>query len=115
MSRECENQMTLGGLIERLKQLDEQTIIKCGKRLDSYRGYYEDLAIEPSETGVNVVEFIKACEEADGETFTGYKGGDFTMDLDTPIFVAYYGSTGSPLKNIANGGELEVFKYRGWE
>ena len=115
MSAECNNQMTLGKLIERLKQLDEQTIIKCTIPLGSYRGYYEDLMIEPCESGVNVVDVIKSCEEANGATFTGYKGGDFTMDLETPIFVAYYGSTGSPLKNITNGGELEVFKYRGWE
>lgn len=113
--KECEGQMSLGDLIERLRQLNSDTIIKCDKRLDSYRGYYEDLAIEPNETGVNVVEFITTCEKANGGTFHGYKGGDFVMNLETPVFVAYYGSAGSPLKNITDNGEIEVFVYRGWE
>jgi hypothetical protein len=67
--------------------------------LDSYRGYYEQLAIEPEMGGdgkkVTVEEFLKRLEEAVGATFTGYKGGEFTMDRDTPIWIAEY-SMSSP-------------------
>ena len=37
---------------------------------------------------------VGVLEDAIGETFTGYKGGEFKMDGDTPVYYAPYGSTG---------------------
>jgi hypothetical protein len=62
--------------------------------LDSWRGSYDELAIEYTEdepiTGKSFIELLK---EANGKTYTGYKGGDFTMGKATPIWVANYGSS----------------------
>lgn len=59
--------------------------------LHSYRGYYDHLAagIE-ADRSIYVAEFLKGCREAMGHTFTGYKGGEYTMDAKTPVWVADY-------------------------
>lgn len=62
--------------------------------LDSYRGYYADLALEPTSTPITAEQLYVKLKQAHGTTFTGYKGGDFEMDGDTPLWVAEYGSTG---------------------
>lgn len=55
----------------------------------SYRGYYEDLAFEPLVEGSTVVsEFLAQCRRALARTYEGYKGGDYTMDEATPLWVA---------------------------
>jgi len=65
--------------------------------VDSYRGYYSDLAlgyeferaalggarIEPPKAG----ELRKDLAHAVGGTFGGWKGGDFTMTRDTRVWV----------------------------
>lgn len=40
-------------------------------------------------------EFLKMLKETVGKEFTGYKGGEFTMDENTPIWVANYGNSGN--------------------
>lgn len=90
----------LGELIARLENMPgEQPIrVEFDGRLcnpgdvDSYRGYYSDLYIdyegaEERTTG----DFLQNLREAVGETFTGYKGGDYTMSRSTPVWVDYYG------------------------
>lgn len=60
----------------------------------SWRGVYADLALEPVERGekpVTVRELIARCNSADGNVFEGYKGGDYRMDADTPVWVDNYG------------------------
>lgn len=59
----------------------------------SYRGYYEDLAFEPTPVAVSTVaDVLTMVTSALGATFEGYKGGDFTMSDDTPLWVSCYGS-----------------------
>lgn len=62
----------------------------------SYRGDYACLSFQPSSCHT-IGEMLAAAEFAVQKTFRGYKGGDFHMDLDTPCYVAPYGSTGEPL------------------
>lgn len=86
--------MTIGETIEWLRGCGHSGTEHgwiCG---DSYRGYYDCFSVEPAECYVSVQEMIGVLEEAIGETFTGYKGGEFTMDVDTPVFYAHYGNTG---------------------
>ena len=53
-----------------------------------YRGYYSDLAIGYGD-GVKVEDLLKSVRAAlDGETFHGYKGGEYTMSKDTPLWLA---------------------------
>lgn len=61
--------------------------------LDSYRGYYDHLAFDPVADKARTVEDVLGeCRNALGKTFTGYKGGYFTMDESTPIWVSSYGN-----------------------
>lgn len=62
---------------------------------NSYRGYYEQLAIgyeRTNPTCLNTVgKFLEGLKETIGKTFTGYKGGGNIMDQDTEIWVSNYG------------------------
>lgn len=62
---------------------------------DSWRGSYEELSIEYTDEGdydaMKLKEFITKAEECIDKVFTGYKGGDFTMTRDTPLWVSKYG------------------------
>ena len=62
-------------------------------RVSSYRGFYNDLAIEYVEVypQPTVREFMRWMEEAVGTTFQGYKGGDFKMYSNSRVWVANYG------------------------
>ena len=58
----------------------------------SYRGIYRDLAFEIkkfTEYPCIMGEFNTALEKAIGSTYTGYKGGDFTMSKNTNVWVDF--------------------------
>lgn len=75
-------------------EIDGGTIGSVG-RPHSYRGYYVDLAFDHVREEPRTVEqFLDTCRSALGGTFIGWKGGEFTMDEDTPLWVAEVGSTG---------------------
>lgn len=117
-------QLTLGELIDALKEIptkwgsDKQDVtvefdfeyaVPTG--LDSWRGSYSELAInfdflgyekfDEKTTDMKLKDFIKMLEGAVGKTYTGWKGGDFTMSRETPIWVANNG-------NIGNTGVIGV-------
>ena len=57
----------------------------------SYRGYYSDLSFEFGPL-VTVGEFLKILRsEVLDQVFIGYKGGDFVMSADTPLWRSTYG------------------------
>ena len=95
------NQMTLGEMIATLKRKDPDKQITFGfgysrpTGVDSYRGYYEDLAIGYQSCAECTVEkLLKMLESVHGKTLTGYKGGDYLMDDDTVVWAANYGLSG---------------------
>lgn len=95
-------QMTLGKLLDILKCSDPSLPVIFGGAdtgvpgdEDSYRGYYSDLAFDASGQDVTVESLKERCEKALGETYTGYKGGDFIMATDTPVWCATYGCCGN--------------------
>lgn len=65
---------------------------------DSWRGNYCELALGYEEKGQGIVihsnGLYKKAYNANNSIFTGYKGGDFVMDLQTPIHQANYGEVG---------------------
>ena len=67
--------------------------------LESWRGIYAELALTYASYGENkpmkVSEFFEMLKNNVGVTFTGYKGGDFTMSKHTPVWVANYGNSGN--------------------
>lgn len=98
----CKNQMTLGELIATLKRKDPDRDVTFGfdyarpSCVDSYRGYYEDLAIGyKRHESCTVASLLKMLEEVDGQTLTGWKGGDYVMDSDTVLWMANPGESGS--------------------
>jgi len=76
--------------------------------LQSYRGYYECLSIEPilpQSVMVNaitqknepetVASFYLRLSEMVGKEITGYKGGEYLVTPDTAIWVSFYGRADS--------------------
>ena len=72
-------------------------------------GWYEPGAsgVEIAEP-VTVAEFLNALELADGETFEGYKGGQFRMDRGTLMHVADHGDVGDMVIGAALIGDTAV-------
>jgi hypothetical protein len=89
-------QATLGYLIERLERLPQDAVVcydfvyLMPKGIHSYRGYYEQLALGYTDEGESpkVSELLTLLKDANGKTFTGYKGGEYTMGDDTKMWVA---------------------------
>lgn len=81
--------ITIGEIISFLKYNDgfvDFFISDCG----SYRGYHSELYIDleydnGSKTSNEVISFFK--ENVIDVEFTGYKGGTYTMTLDTTVFI----------------------------
>jgi hypothetical protein len=89
--------ITLGGAIKLAAQATGNARFADGGypgKAGSYRGYYSDLALSKSEAPKTAAEFLAQCEAANGATFRGYKGGDYTMGSDTPLWRAEYGDCG---------------------
>ena len=73
--------------------------------LDSYRGSYDELALGYKLTGydidadhrttVKAKDFLELLKEAIGKEYTGWKGGEYTMSENTPVWVANSGSSGN--------------------
>lgn len=98
---------TLGGLIKGIEEVIPQLQEKgscdvvfdfCGAlatEIHSYRGFYDHLAIgwRAQDSYLASASLLKmdhlhyALRAARGSTFTGYKGGDYKMCDETPIWV----------------------------
>lgn len=91
--------LTLGALTMKLEALPTEMPVEfddgspVGEE-QSYRGYYDDLAFARGPKSSLVTDVLEACRRAASQTYTGYKGGDFTYDADTPLWSAEYGCTG---------------------
>jgi len=104
----AESQMTLGDIIKYLEAQPENKEIQGLGDLDSYRGYYADLAFEPTDNYEQAGSLLEKCKSAMGQVFTGYKGGDFVMGALTPLWVASYGGCGDKLISIKDDGTIET-------
>jgi len=116
-----ENQMTLGALIEAFEPLPDglQVLFDfCNfvpTKIESYRGYYEDLALghkplddaeQPSVATVRAL--LKA---AVGAHFAGYKGGEYTGFWETALWVDNPGKDSSTaIVGVVNAGYVVIIK-----
>lgn len=91
--------MTLGELIAALdrKEPGESVHFDFGyftpDSLHSWRGSYEQLALGYTNeyvSKITVKELLVMLRDARVKTFHGYKGGEYFMDDDTPVWVANY-------------------------
>lgn len=89
----------LGDLIAalRVQSKNATVMVQWGDRLEgygpvsSYRGYYSDLAIDYGSEPMLVHQVLDDLRGAVGKTFTGYKGGDYTMNQGTYVWVSQHG------------------------
>lgn len=89
--------MTLEELITALESHDQAKVVPHGfANPHSYRGDYCDLAFEPA-ANVTVGSMLNAARSALGETFQGYKGGDYTMADYTDCWLAEWGCCGETI------------------
>lgn len=66
------------------------------RRLDSYRGFYDQLAVGyDTGTDKTVGQFLEECRACVGAAFEGYKGGSYVMSDKTCVWVANYGESHS--------------------
>ena len=105
--------LKLGQIIKLLEGQPKENTVRfdfCGfvpSGVSSYRGYYEDLAIEfeekyPFPTVAEILTMLKDCI---GKTFTGYKGGEYTMDENSQVWVANYSNTSNTVITGIISGE----------
>jgi hypothetical protein len=98
-------QITLGGLIDALALAPKDALVRFAdgastKGFDSYRGYYEQLALSAGNEDVTAGKLLDLCRETDGQTMQGYKGGDFLMGRGTYLNRAEYSYCGNPIVGI---------------
>lgn len=96
--------MTLGKLLNQLSKADPNVLVqyKDGKapgEPHSYRGYYEDLAFQ-DQNEITVAELIAVLKGCDGKTYDGYKGGDYVMGRDSPLWRAWKGDCGVAISGV---------------
>jgi hypothetical protein len=85
--------MTLGELIAVLETAEPDLVLPLGfSNPHSYRGDYMDLAFEPT-VNVTVGAMLADARTALGNTYQGWKGGDYTMDAYTECWLAEEGSS----------------------
>lgn len=93
--------MCLGDLIDFLNGVvpaDVPVVLDYNTKLSvaaphSYRGYYSDLAIEPTENVVTARVLQQELTDILDTELTGYKGGEFLMDVSVPVWISHYGSS----------------------
>ena len=63
--------------------------------VDSWRGSYSELALNITHSGhvMSAKSFLNMLKDSIGAVFTGWKGGDFYMSEDTPLWVGISGNT----------------------
>lgn len=89
--------MTLGKLIEWLEQQDQNMVVDDGfSTPHSDRGDYSELAFAP-EQKAKIGDMLEHARSALGNTFIGWKGGEFKMDECTPVYIGEYGECGDEI------------------
>lgn len=90
--------MLLKDWIDTLEALpaDAEVVFDFGAspaKLCSWRGIYAQLTLMYDDVGkaATVAGLLVDARAADGKTYTGYKGGDYVMSLDTPVWADDYG------------------------
>lgn len=84
-------EITLGQMKSLLESLPQGLLLDYSfKDEHSYRGMYDCASVEPAE-GFTVVEMLSNIENLLEFSYSGWKGGEFCYDENTPLFFAYEG------------------------
>jgi hypothetical protein len=97
--------LTLEDFILMLLDLEQDFMI-CGLGdLHSYRGNYAALEFEEIGEWRSVQDIMTQCADAIGTTFTRYKGGEYTADKRTLLYIGREGySHGQKLVGLTAQG-----------
>lgn len=105
--------MYLGEFQEYIKSLPKKTVFDYSiSDPMSFRGYYDEVAFEIEEGSMTREECLKKIKKALTDTFTGYKGGEYTYNEYTPIHFCNYGHiydgeyTGGWIAKIENKSDV---------
>ena len=91
--------IVLGELYNQLLEMPAEAILAvefygvpiCAGDLFSYRGYYEDLSFD-LEGQTTVTEVLERIDDLlAGESYEGYKGGEYYAHYNTLVWVSQYG------------------------
>lgn len=109
--------ITLGQLIKITGGLDDDVLVKFDigggpTHPHSYRGYYTDLAFAQGEPVAALGLLLALKEECPDKIFFGYKGGDYVMGENTPLWVAEYGSCGRAIIDFGTEDGALVLKTK---
>jgi hypothetical protein len=96
--------MTLGDLIDLLKENPGQVLRPGLDHPHSWRGVYEQLAFEPCDE-TTTDSLLCAAVAAIGGVFEGYKGGHYEMTRRTPINIERW-------DNWSDGGEAAAIIHK---
>jgi len=97
MSVNYEGGLSLGELIEILQAQPQDIVLPFGFGCpDSYRGYYDAIMFRP-ELNITIAQMLTWAKSANGAFYSGYKGGEYLMSLETEIYLARWGETGGPI------------------
>lgn len=88
---------TLGELSLKLTPLPHDKLVRFSNgshpnNFHSYRGYYKQVAIEETMLELDCSAFLQQVDDAIGQTYEGWKGGDYTMHRGTFVFVSEEGT-----------------------
>jgi hypothetical protein len=91
--------MSLGQLIYSLEGISPLTYVSYDwwgmkpTTIQSYRGYYEDIALGVTQDGLATTaqQLLAECRKALGADFEGYKGGRYRATEDTGLWASEYG------------------------
>jgi hypothetical protein len=110
------DQYNLGMLIDKMKEIidnhkndekEKEVLVNYDfeylfpRSFSSWRGSYDELALDFYEYDykdikpLTIQQFYKLCLDTVGQEFTGWKGGEYIMSRDTPIWIANSGHSGS--------------------
>ncbi len=106
--------MNLGQLIKVLDKMPQNVNVYFKDSpthphyLHSYRGFYEDLAIESVSNGeITVSAFRGMLKGAVGSIYSGYKGGHFKMNKNSIVWISCYGQCGSNKNGMVGDCQIE--------
>jgi hypothetical protein len=105
---ESKKGLTLGELIDTLRSMPPDAQVANLTFPHSYRGYHEDLAFEQKSGTRLASELLSDCESSLNKIFFGYKGGEYGMVRETPVWIADYGDTGDRLNRLNSDGTIET-------
>lgn len=102
-------QMTLGEMIAALEALPPDAWAANLYGPHSYRGYYCDLEFKQDHGTRPAKYLLDECRQVLGATLEGWKGGEFVMNADTPVWIGYPGMcNNTKLLAILPDGTIET-------